>query len=70
MGTNKFRGCGSPAGSQGGDEEENVGQKKLQKLHITDGELIHILEQGCYMPPEKGQGNKNIQIKEIIFRML
>ena len=39
-------------------------QAHLQKLHITDAEVIQILEQGCYMPPEKHQGNKKIQIKE------
>ena len=37
-------------------------QGHLQKLHVTDGEVIQILEQGCYMPPEKGQGNQKIQI--------
>ena len=39
-------------------------QGHLQKLNITDGEVIQILEQGVYMPPEKVQGNKKIQIKE------
>ena len=36
-------------------------QGHMQKLHITDGDVIQILEQGCYMSPEKGQVNKNIQ---------
>ena len=42
---------------------------QLQKLHKTDGEVIQILEQGCYMHPEKGQEKKKIQIKERTSRM-
>ena len=74
MGTNKLRGCGSPARSQGGDEREMLVNMlrhgHLQKLHITDSEIIKISEQGVYMPPEKGQGNKNTKIKESTSRMM
>ena len=74
MGTNKFSVGESPAGSQGSDEMEMyvnmLRQGHLQKLHITYGEVIQILEQGCFMSPEKGQGNKKIQIKERTPRMI
>ena len=59
-------GCGSLAGGQGGD-----GRKKLVQydqagspVGVTDGEELQIIGPGCYMSPEKGQGNKEIQIKE------
>ena len=59
-------GCGSLAGGQGGDERKKLVQydQAGSPVGVTDGEELQILGPGCYMSPEKGQGNKEIQIKE------